>query len=44
MKFFSTFYFQNFFDESIRDRQFPVSLKDKAKAWSNYLTPRFVTS
>ena len=36
--------FQNFTDDSIRLRLFPFSLKDKAKAWLNSLSPRSITS
>ena len=33
----ATFRFQNFSEESIKLRRFPFSLKDKAKAWQNFL-------
>lgn len=36
--------FQNFTDDSVRLRLFPFSLKDKAKAWLNSLSPRSITS
>ncbi|XP_075658826.1 uncharacterized protein LOC142628663 [Castanea sativa] len=36
--------FQNFTDESVRLRLFPFSLKDKAKAWLNSLSPGSITS
>lgn len=40
----ATFKFQNFFDESVRLRLFPFSLKDKAKAWLNSLSALSITS
>jgi hypothetical protein len=40
----STFRFQNFYDESVRLRPFPFSLKEKAKAWLNSNVPRSITS
>ena len=36
--------FQNFTDDSVHLRLFPFSLKDKAKAWLNSLSPRSITS
>ncbi|XP_075636823.1 uncharacterized protein LOC142609073 [Castanea sativa] len=36
--------FQNFTDDSVRLRLFPFSLKDKAKAWLNSLSPGSITS
>nr|XP_023912567.1 uncharacterized protein LOC112024125 [Quercus suber] len=36
--------FQNFSDDSVRLRLFPFSLKDKAKAWLNSLSPGSITS
>ena len=40
----ATFKFQNFTDDSVCLRLFPFSLKDKAKAWLNSLSPRSITS
>ncbi|XP_062075371.1 uncharacterized protein LOC133779424 [Humulus lupulus] len=40
----STFRFQNFSDESVKLRLFPISLKDRAKAWLNSLLTGTITT
>jgi len=40
----STFKFQNFFDESVRLKLFPFSLKDQARVWLNHLKPNSITT
>ncbi|XP_075675041.1 uncharacterized protein LOC142644280 [Castanea sativa] len=42
-EFCATWNFQNFTDGSICLRLFPFSLKDKAKAWLNSLSPGSIT-
>ena len=40
----ATYKFQNLTDDSICLCLFPFSLKDKAKSWLNFLSPRSITS
>ena len=40
----ATFRFQNFSEDSVRLRLFPFSLKEKAKAWLNYLPSQSITT
>ena len=41
---YATFKFQNFSEELVHLRLFPFSLHDKARAWLDSNTPRFITS